>query len=1074
MDLVIVESPAKAKTINKYLGDNYQVLSSVGHIRDLAPNGLSLDANLHPIYEVMEDKKKVVANIRKALARANQVYLMTDADREGEAISWHLREELGLKPGQYKRCVFTEITQSAIQKAIQNCRDIDMSMVEAQEARRVLDRIIGYTVSPIMSGLYQAPSTGRVQTVATMLVVDRQIEINKFQRKPYYDINLIFNNKGANWSAKLELDNLIRSGKFDKEIIQLNDSTKYRLVNPSFAYAIEKVMFNTQKVVVSSVSKTPRTRNPPPPFTTSSLLQTASAKLGWGSDKIMQVAQKLYESGIITYMRTDCPNLADENIELVRAEILALQKNNPDSLKKSLLPSTPNRFAASENAQEGHEAIRPTKMNFTASRIKDDDGAALYDLIWRRTMACQMAPMEYDLNEIELRSLKAIKGEHLYFKASGKSVTFDGFMLVYDDSEDSEDKAALPVVEKNSEIVINRVENDNKFTRPPPHYTEPTLIKELEKREIARPSTYASTVSTIIKRGYVVRDKKNLEATRTAMKYIENIRNDFTFVDYSYTASSEHKLDKIHQGQLSFDQFINAENSTLNEDIDRFSQNHSQKMSTCRNCGNNTLIRRKGQDKSTHYHSCFKCMATYPDLNGKPHYDYEPPKLTEHKCPRCKVNNLKLYSKKPDKEQRWFGCSDSNCKTLIPSTSDTWNSNQPVPDIELWQSKHQYQCPKCHKQGKNNFLVLAARNPDKDYRNYFCELKEKCFTFVRCTEDSWNTDNPKPDYKHYDLNHTHQCPACKRSHLKLNKAKTKWYCGLGKDKCSTFINNLQDENLENKPDIEGFLRELSERITCPKCQKGYLVYGKEYGNYFCSAKCGVSVFACDTQPPTPDLDEYKQRQPCCVSGCKGQIVRTRDRKKYRCNSKNCDAMYDKASDGTPDIEGFKANKLCPNCNKGVLIHSKQNHNFFCSTKCGAFINESSSNPELPDIAEFKSRPRCVVDGCNGHLVLTRNGDQFRCSERGCGTFLPIVPGGSTPDYAKFESDKAALRACPECECVSLKISKGSPDKKPQYFCTSNICQSKQFTTFVPMAHDGEPDYESYAQKKRDWQERNSK
>lgn len=1047
MELVIVESPSKAKTIEKYLGDNFKVLSSVGHIRDLDPNSFSLDDELNPIYKVMEGKESVVNQLKSAAARASKTYLMTDQDREGEAIAWHLREELGLKPGSYARCVFTEITPTAIKKALQSPRDIDMKMVKAQEARRVLDRIIGYTVSPIMSGIYQAPSTGRVQTVAAMLVVDRQLEINKFKRKPYFDIELVFKDKEQDWVAKLQLDSLIKSGKFKEEIVQFEGSEKYRLIHPGFATAIRKVLFDSQKVTVSTVRKTPKISNPKPPFITSTLLQFASSKLGWSAEKVGRVSQKLYESGLITYIRTDNPNLCDEAIEAVRAEILALQKKNPETLKKSLLAKTPNRFPIPDNAQEAHEAIRPTKMDVTASRISDQDGSALYDLIWRRTMACQMTPKEYDLNEIELRSNVQIKGEDFYFKASGQSTTFPGYEFIYSDLDPTKAEAILPILHDNDEIGFTRIEKHSKHTKPPPRFTEPTLLKEIEKRDISRPSTYVATVATILNRGYVIRKDKYLEASKLAMNYIANIREPFTFVDYEYTSLCENKFDKINHGTLTFEQFINAENFTLDNDINNFSQVHAEKLNGCKSCGNNTLIKHKAKKKigrkESYYHKCFKCQCVYPDKDGKPHYDFEPPKLTEHVCPRCEQEKLKVFSKNSDTKQRWFGCNSPSCNTLLPSTANSWDSDNPIPDIDLWKSNHIHRCPKCSENGRNNYLLLSKRNPEAKQRYFFCE-DEKCKTFVQSTADTWNTGKPQPDFKHYKTNHTFRCPACQKDYLKLSSKKTSWFCGRGPDRCKTFVKNVQDINLESVPD------------------KGYLIYGESYGTYFCSNKCGVLIFKTEggTEHPQPDLNEFANRKDCVLSGCKGQLVQTRDKSKFRCTDKDCDAIYRKNNIGEPDIEFFNANSLCPKCSNGVLIHSKQNGNFFCSSYCGAFVNESQGDSSLPDIAEFKRRPNCVVDGCSGHLVLTTKKDKFRCTEKGCDVL--ILNANGSPDFASYEKEIKSLKACPECKQVKLRLSKGSPEKKPQFYCTSKLCQSNRYPTLVPLGLDGEPDYNLYS------------
>lgn len=942
MDLVIVESPAKAKTINKYLGDNFKVSASVGHIRDLNPHSLSLDEHLRPIYTVYDDKQQIVDRLKADAKKARMVYLMSDSDREGEAIAWHLKELLGLQPGQYSRPRFREITKAAILKAINEGGEIDMALVHAQESRRVLDRLIGYSVSPLMSKLYQAPSTGRVQTVVVMLVVDRQIEIDSFRKKPYFQIEVKFLDGQFDWSAQLDLHNLVKSKQFEQEIVQDEKSKTWRLVKPAFAHALENILFQNKELEVFETHKTAKQRKAPPAFTTSTLIQAASAKLSWPTDKTMRVAQTLYESGLISYMRTDQPNLSDDSIEEARAYIMKLQSKQNGVDSKSYLPNVPNKYPVPDNAQEGHEALRPTSFNVVSSKINNEDGSKLYDLIWRRALASQMAPMEYDHTEIMLRTPFKIKGEQLYFKATGNMTTFDGFKVLYDDSQDdsdesNDDQVSLPDLHEGQVITSSRVNRLEKFTRPPPHYTESSLVKEMEKRDIGRPSTYGSTMATIFKRGYVLRAGKNLEASKLAMSYITNIREAFKFVDYQYTSDTENKLDKVANGQVSFEQFINFENAILSEDIADFSKSHKEAFRQCPVCKKNSLIKSRSQKSGLVYWSCFEsdCDTFYPDQNGAPNFEYQPPQKSQFDCPRCNRQKLSLFNRKPDKQQRYFGCAGKSCNTILPSTTDTWDSDAPVPDIASWKARHKHKCPVCEKSKRNHYLLLGRRDPQKNMRYYFCE-SEACNVVIPCTDESWNGENPVPDLKSYIQDHTHACPSCKKSYLKLSPKGT-WYCSGKNSTCKVFIPNKMNTQMQNEPDFIKYQEELASRVSCPRngCN-GHLILSSDKQSHFCSDKCGVSTPSLDGKP---DIEGYLEHCNCPSDGCKGKLVLTKAKNKFRCDVKSCDVLVS-ALNNKPNIDEYIKEqsllKACPECNQKSLRRSKgsaeKKPTYFCTSR----------------------------------------------------------------------------------------------------------------------------------------------
>lgn len=554
-NLVIVESPAKAKTIEKYLGKDFKVTSSMGHVRDLSKGDKAIDIenSFKPSYDVSPDKKELVKNLKKMVKGVDNVWLATDGDREGEAISWHLSEVLGLDAKTTKRIVFNEITEPAIKKAIGNPRVIDSYLVDAQQARRILDRIVGFELSPVLWKKVKSQlSAGRVQSVAVRLVVEREREINTFNSKSSYKVKAIFTHQGKNIEANC-------SKAFDSI-----DAAKL------FLDSISGSKFSVKNIEVK-----PTFRNPTAPFTTSTLQQEASRKLGYSVSRTMQLAQKLYENGHITYMRTDSVNLSQTAI---------------DGAKKAIVNSygseysNPRKFnTKSESAQEAHEAIRPTYFDRTSAG--DDNGQQrLYDLIWKRAISSQMSRAELEKTTLTINS----SSSEIPFKAQGEVIKFDGFLKVYlegkDDEEDDEQKGLLPPVSIGSELGYKEIIAQQKFSRPPARYTEASLVKKLEELGIGRPSTYAPTISTVQKRGYVLnesRDGKQRDIHNLLLKNdsIEDIKEKENFgfekqklfptdigmivtdfliknfnpiMDYGFTASVEKEFDEIADGLKSW------------------------------------------------------------------------------------------------------------------------------------------------------------------------------------------------------------------------------------------------------------------------------------------------------------------------------------------------------------------------------------------------------------------------------------------------------------------------------------------------------------------------------------------
>ena len=482
-NLVIVESPAKAKTIEKFLGKDYTVKSSYGHIRDLAKKEMSIDvdSDYEPQYQISDDKRSLVNELQKAVKSADKVWLASDEDREGEAIAWHLQETLKLDPKTTQRIVFNEITKTAILHAIENPRQIDMNLVDAQQARRVLDRLVGYEISPILwSKIKPALSAGRVQSVAVRLIVEREEEIKNFKSKPYFRVTAQFRPVDGNKAISAEMSRHFETEAEAEEVLK-------SLIGASFK--------------ISRIETKPARRTPAPPFTTSTLQQEASRKLGFSVARTMQVAQQLYESGYITYMRTDSVNLSDLALGMAKKEITDQYGAEYHKLRRYQTKT--------KGAQEAHEAIRPTDL--TRQSINTESAQRrLYELIWKRTVASQMADAELEKTEIEIGA----SGQQV-FQCSGEQVKFDGFLKVYMESSDDEGEEQtekmLPRLPEGTIMNMENCEATEHWTQHPTRYTEASLVKKLEDLGIGRPSTYAPTISTILKREYIIKEDREAE-----------------------------------------------------------------------------------------------------------------------------------------------------------------------------------------------------------------------------------------------------------------------------------------------------------------------------------------------------------------------------------------------------------------------------------------------------------------------------------------------------------------------------------------------------------------------------------
>lgn len=580
MNLVIVESPAKAKTIEKFLGSDYHVMSSFGHIRDLKTKDISIDfsgGGYKPIYEVPSDKKKIVSELRSQVKTADKVYLASDEDREGEAIAWHLAEVLGLDKATTSRIVFHEITKPAILEAIKEPRTIDLNLVDAQQARRVLDRIVGFELSPILwKKIKPQLSAGRVQSVAVRLIVEREREIKSFKYDAYYKVTaLITTAAGDALTAELDTRFLTK-----KEAMTFLESCK------------------DAKFKVADISTKPAHRSPAAPFTTSTLQQEASRKLGFSVAQTMMIAQHLYENGHITYMRTDSVNLSSLAINTAKQEIVEAYGAEYSKVRRYTTKS--------KGAQEAHEAIRPTYMsNHTIQGTRQE--AALYDLIYKRTLACQMADADIERTQITLTS----DATPYKFIAVGEVIKFDGFLKVYkegSDDEQEQDLKILPTVNVGDILTYNKIECTERFTQRPPRYTEASLVRKMEELGIGRPSTYAPTISTIQAREYVLKgdkegfkreynqlllskgkikesvksetvgaEKGKLLPTDTGTVVNDYLSNNFSdIIDYNFTADVEKNLDKVAEGKANWEKTIDTFYKGFHKEIEESLQQKAE------------------------------------------------------------------------------------------------------------------------------------------------------------------------------------------------------------------------------------------------------------------------------------------------------------------------------------------------------------------------------------------------------------------------------------------------------------------------------------------------------------------
>ena len=679
-DLVIVESPAKAKTIKKYLGNDYEVVASMGHVRDLPKARLSVDIKngFAPKYDIIKGKEKLVKDLKKLASESDNVYLATDPDREGEAISWHLAYILGLPDDYCKRVEFNEITKNGVQNGMANPRAINNDLVNAQQARRILDRLVGYKLSPFISQkIRRGLSAGRVQSVALRIIVDRENEIRKFKPEEYWTIDAKFIPKGSrkSFSATLYSD---ANGKIKIQNQEQADKIEADLEGAE--YTVTKVRNGTRK------------KSPAPPFITSTLQQEASRKLGFQSRRTMRVAQELYEgvdiqgmgaTGLITYMRTDSLRISNVAIEEVKDYIAATYGTD-------YLPAKPRFFKSRSNAQDGHEAIRPSMPSLEPDKIKSSlttDQYKLYKLIWSRFTASQMAECIQKTTQAE------IEANGYTFKASGYYVEFPGFTTLYIEGKDeTEEKSSqLPPLEKNMPVKCRELKKNQHFTQPPARYTEASLIKTLEEYGIGRPSTYAATITTLTSREYVKREAKSLVPTELGEVITKLMKERFPkIVNVKFTAQMENELDNVESGEVEWNElledFYSDFETTLKEakaDMDgvKLKLKEDETDIVCDKCGRKMVV------KVGRYGKFIACPG-YPECKNILKYVEK----TGVQCPKCGGDVIVKHTKS---KRIFYGCS-----------------NYPNCDFVSWNEPVNEKCPQCgeilyKRKGKKPVLFCA-------------------------------------------------------------------------------------------------------------------------------------------------------------------------------------------------------------------------------------------------------------------------------------------------------------------------------------------------------------------------------
>jgi DNA topoisomerase-1 len=858
--LVIVESPAKAKTINKYLGPEFEVLASKGHVRDLPKSrfGIDIAKGWTPTYRALQDRKELLALLKKHAANADLVYLAPDPDREGEAIAWHLKEALGLKDNRVRRVTFNEITKTAVKKAFEQPSTINMDLVAAQEARRFLDRVVGYKLSPLLSRkLADELSAGRVQSVAVRLIVEREREIENFKPEEYWRITAQLRNKDQTAGAvvpaakvaivtaqarkvkKGEQDEgeekpapeKMPEGAFNAELAEWAGQ-KFKAGKDEETIAILKALEGAA-YVVSKIEQKDRPEKAPAPFTTSTMQQQAAQRLHFSASKTMKTAQRLYEGvelgsegsvALITYMRTDSTRIAEEALTACRDHI---KKNYGDKY----LPEQPNRYAAAKDAQGAHEAIRPTDLSYTPEKVAPflpHDQHRLYTLIYKRFVACQMKPAIFAVTNVEITAAQGL------FKAQGKTLKFDGFRKVLAPSGKQED-VLLPILEERAPLDLLKLSGSQHFTEPPPRFNEASLVKTLEKEGIGRPSTYAAIINKIQERKYVELKERRFWATELGKKVTDILIEHFPKVmDLKFTRHMEEELDQIETKQYERNQVLDEFYQPFEQALQVAEEKMLADAEKCPLCG------KVLQERFSRFGKFFGCSG-YPDCkyikkrgagNGEAAAAKEPPKETDVKCPTCGKPMLQRSGRRGP----FLACSGyPDCKTTMNLDAQ----GKPV----LSSKPTEHTCSKC---GSPMVMRQGARGPFLG-----CSSYPKCKNIVDCDEEG----NPvKP------IDTGVNCEKCGRPMVVRRGPRGPFLGCSGYPSCRShkampaeLKEKLKDQLPAAAPKKEMPKVEVSD--TCPECG-GPMKVRMARGNYFLG--CSKFPKCRGTRQATPELLEQIQ------------------------------------------------------------------------------------------------------------------------------------------------------------------------------------------------------------------------
>lgn len=866
MKLFIVESASKIPKLQDILGKDYVFGASFGHVAGLPKRDLGVDVNnnFSPTYVLSERGEKTIASLKSKMKSCDMVYLATDLDREGEAIAWHLKMWLGLKPEQYKRVVYGEITPSAIKKAIDSARDIDMDLVAAQECRTVLDRLVGYPVSnALQKRTIDKVSAGRVQTVALLILARRELDIIHFKPTLHFGLKAQFNTAEQNWHAiwnfrkfaadaniSLDSDNSYENDEDDKGAAE----SKVVWTNTTLINTICNDLNANKGFDIVNVTSKSNSRNAPPPLTTSLMQQAANTLLGYSSEKTMQVAQKLFEDGIITYHRTDSKNLSDEAISEIRSWITNFAAEKGIS---GLLPPSPRKFDNGENAQEAHEAIRPSYITDLGENIKDPEQKALYKLIWSRAIASQMSAAQYNSTVVKMRSHATTNGVHHEFEARGNVLVYPGWKhLVAEDGDDVTKDDSLPKLNQGSTVDATTIAVENKKTSQPKRFSEASLVKLLDKKGVGRPSTYASIIKKLLDRKFTKIDGKVFVTTKLGLDVIKSLENKFAFVDIDYTSRMESELDMVAKGAVNYKNILADLWRSLEHDLAEYAKDQTvfksiTQQHPCYKCGSPMSSFEDGQ--GVKYWYCINrdnCKTVVPDINGRPipvrenkvcvcgnqltirrikgkdiiftcahcqaGYAYDKgtgsadlsfnlfPTKSDFKCPICTENGrddfLVLRRRQSDQQHYWACLNREQCNHICPDVDGKPNLEYRKPVIDT-----RFQCPNCNGKKNAGFLQRRERN-------------DKTGHFWACSNRDCNKLYPEKADQHAPDTHVIKCQKCNKgevhSFIKKGTDTKSWVC----NSCKTFFDD-QDGNPRFKA--------LETDILCPMCEHdgvhGYMV-----------------------------------------------------------------------------------------------------------------------------------------------------------------------------------------------------------------------------------------------------------